>query len=252
MRISAAMSSDGARLTAAAAILAASATLGMVVAGAADGARAQRVGASLSAKPSCPEKKGANTDPKKACRAEGSVTAFVTKAGDQTMPTRVRADGKIVAWSVKMSRPAKRERAYFGSHFKNKSLGEAPSGRISILKKSKQKGKPAYKLVRKSPSVDLSDAYGSEPLITLDSPLRIKKGEIVAYTMPTWTPSLALGLSRKKYKWRASRKTGQCKAPKDIFNGHPQEKIGSKRRYGCLYDAALPLYSAYFVKSGGK
>ena len=66
-----------------------------------------------------------------------------------------------------------------------------------------------YKLLRQSPVVNLSGDLGRKLIFTLDKPLRIRKGEVVALTVPTWASNFAGHISRHK-DWRASRSRRNC------------------------------------------
>ena len=102
---------------------------------------------------------------------------------------RAPKTGKLVAWAVKLGKPNKTERNTFGSpdFFGNKQYGKEPTARIGVLV-PKKKGN--YKLVRQSPTVQLGQATGEMHYITLNTPLKIKKGQILALTTPTWVPAL--------------------------------------------------------------
>jgi len=96
----------------------------------------------------------------------------------------------------------------------------------------------------------LSSALGRKEVFTLDKPLRIRKGQVVALTVPTWASNFATeNVSSSDNQWRASRKQGQCNTS-NISNAKkstPQQKVGSVRHYSCDYNAARILYWAYYV-----
>jgi hypothetical protein len=94
--------------------------------------------------------------------------------------------------------------------------------------------------------VELSDDLGTKPLYTLDDPIPIKEGDIVALTVPTWVPNFAVDLSNKNV-WRASREKGACEDSNDIKKGQPHQKVGKERAYGCTYRQARILYTANYV-----
>lgn len=200
--------------------------------------------------PACPNKK----HPKR-CLGIGRVTGFMKVADGKKNPFRVPRDGKLVAWAVDASRPTKEQKNVFGELFENKKFGKKPTGRIAVLKHT---GKLSYKLLRQSPTVDLSSVLGQKTIITLKKPLTVRKGNLVAFTSPTWTPNFQQRhLSDKDDRWRASRKRSNC-SPKGnpptsrqihrfARNSHPQQKVGSTRDYECLYTHGRILYWAYYV-----
>jgi hypothetical protein len=187
------------------------------------------------------------------CEGVGSVTGFPLVAGGEKRPMNASQNGKLVAWAIDLSRPNKSQRNFFGDLFKSDKLGKKPTARIAVIK---HKQHADYKLLRQSPVVNLSGALGRRQVFTLDKPLRIRKGQIVALTVPTWASNFASHISRDKNRWRASRSPHNC-APKtsDIDavkqfarRSRPQQKIGSERGYGCDYTSARLLYWAYYVR----
>jgi hypothetical protein len=184
----------------------------------------------------------------KSCAAIGKVTGFMTKADGKKRPFRIAEDGTIVAWAIDLGRPSKSDRNFFGDLFHKKKFGTHASGGIGILKR---KDDHHYKLVKTSPMVDLQQSLGRKEIITLDKPLRVKKGQVVALTVPTWASAFAVNLNTDKNAWRASRKPSRCNVGRKHLNNvkasRPQKKPRSIRKYGCVYTGTRLLYWAYFV-----
>jgi hypothetical protein len=182
--------------------------------------------------------------PKTPCSAIGSVTGFQRVADGKKRPFNVHKDGKIVAWALDLSKPSKKQRTFFGTFYKSDKFGMTPTARLAVIK---HKGKRKYKLLRQSPVVKLRGALGQKEIFTLDKPLRIRQGEIVAISVPTWASAFATSLSGGGNQWRASRGKGKCNSESDIKAGRPQQRIDSIRNYGCDYKTARLLYWAYYV-----
>lgn len=215
---------------------------GLLLGGApsADAAKAKTVGQTKKApKPSCPG------DP---CEAIGSVTGFQQRADGKKGLFKLGADGHLVAWSVKLSKPDKSQRKFFGDFYRNESFGAKPSARLAVLK---PKGKGQFKLKKDSPAVALGSELGGKPIFTLRKPMKAKKGDVVALTIPTWLSNFAVERSRRDV-WRASRSPDKCTGTDDIKDSRTHTKNRSTRKYGCRYSTARILYWAYFVKSGKK
>jgi hypothetical protein len=194
--------------------------------------------------PACP--KDTASDP---CSAVGRVTAFMRIADGERFPFKARRNGKIVAYALDLSRPNKKQRTFFGKVFKSHRFGKAPTARLAVIKQNPHK-RQKYKLLRQSPTVNLSGALGRKELFTLDKPLRIRKGQTVALTVPTWVSNFGLkNVSSAGNQWRASRRKGECNTSKIPIakKSKPQQKVGSSRRYDCDYTAARLLYWAYYV-----
>ena len=119
-----------------------------------------------------------------------------------------------------------------------------PTARIAVIKR---RDKRNYKLKSQSPSSGLHPPWHRQTF-TLTRPLKIRKGEFLALTIPTWAPSFAIGLGAQQ-PLAPSRVAGQCGTtdPNQIKNGKPQQKVGSSRQYGCDYNGARLLYWAYYV-----
>jgi hypothetical protein len=201
------------------------------------------LGAAAPATPSCPA----------TCQAVGKTTGFQTTITGSANPFVVPFRGSIVAWSIKTGAPSTKPNPNNNNQsdmeFFNKTFGGSPKARIAVLKpiqKKIKKGKPIYKLKKQSPVEELSDLLGQTITFTLDVPLRVKPGQIVALSVPTWAPAFAVNQSANT-KWQASRKKGKCKNTDEILAGTPQEGLGSLRSYGCVYKTARLLYSATVV-----
>jgi hypothetical protein len=203
-------------------------------------------------KASCPNVKA----PTK-CNVIGRVTGFMTRADGKKQPFRVKQDGKLVAWAVDLGKPTNKhklgELKFFGALFQNKQYGNQPTGRIAVLKHRK---KLRYKLRRQSPTVELGSAMGRKEIFTLNKPLTVRKGDLVAFSSPTWTPNFTnVGVSASGNKWRASRKKDNCE-PKGTTdkakrrfarNSHAHQKVGSTHNYECLYSGGRIVYWAYLA-----
>jgi hypothetical protein len=68
----------------------------------------------------------------------------------------------------------------------------------------------------------------------------VKKHDVIALTVPTWAPALALGFGHET-SWRASRPRTQCSSTSSLS---AQTQIGSSVQYYCLYQTARLTYSA--------
>ena len=190
-------------------------------------------GTQSTPRPACP------TSP---CEAVGSVTGFQSRIGTMSRPFVVPYDGRIVAWSLTLSRPKSSQQSFFDDFYDS-----PPEARLSVLRQVPDKSPPRYRLLRHSPTMVLSPYLGSTIMFALDQPLLAKKGNVVALTIPTWAPAFAVGLADDS-GWRASRKSGKCTRTADIKESRPQQKIGSNKQYGCFYKTARLLYTASVVK----
>ena len=192
------------------------------------------LGAAAPANPSCPD----------SCQAIGKTTGFQNTIGKTKSPFAAPFTGKIVAWSIKLSRPSTKQVEFFEDFFEGTA-----QARVSVLKPIMKKikaGKPVYKLKGQTPLEQLGPFFGTTTTFALQDPLKVKEGQIVALTVPTWAPAFAVGLGGDT-AWQASRKHTKCNKATDIQAGRAQQGLGSDRAYGCVYKTARLLYSATVV-----
>jgi hypothetical protein len=180
--------------------------------------------------------------PDSPCEAIGSVTGFQTAAGGVSQPFKAPFDGKVVAWGLSLSRPNANQREFFNDFYQ-----PPPQAQIGVLRRIPNKNPPQFKLVRKSPVVNLSPYLGSQVEFALEHPLTVLEDQVVALSIPTWAPAFAVGIGGDN-TWRASRKRGECTRTQDIQASRPQVRVDSDRQYGCFYTTARLLYTATVVQ----
>jgi hypothetical protein len=192
------------------------------------------LGAAAPATPSCPD----------ACQAIGKTTGFQTTIGKTKHPFEAPFAGRVVAWSIKLSQPTTKPMEFFEDFF-----GGPPQARLSVLKPIMKKikaGNPVYELKAQSPVEELNSFLGTTTTFALQAPLKVKKGHIVALTVPTWAPAFAVGQGGNT-AWQASRQRTKCNKAADIKAGTAQQALNKGRSYGCTYKTARLLYSATIV-----
>jgi len=187
--------------------------------------------------PSCP------TSP---CLAVSRTTGYQVKVADQRGAFTVPQDGKIVAWSISLGKPTAAQTSFF-----NKGFGGAASARLTVVRTSK---KLFARTITQSPVQPLAPYFGQIVQFPLGTTLNVKKGDVIALTVPTWAPALT-PLMTDHSAWRASRPKGKCE---DTGTQTAQMALNLFTQYRCLYKARL-TYSATLVtrpvptpKSGGK
>ncbi len=175
--------------------------------------------------------------PSNPCQAVSRTTGYQAKVGADRGIFAAPADGKIVAWSITLGKPGPQQVDFFRKNYG----GDARAG-ISILK-------PGTKLFARvtgqSPLKALEPYFGQTVQFPLGRSLNVKKGYLVALTVPTWAPALALGAANDT-SWRASRARGRCAAT-DVQTAQLQRK--ALAQYRCLYRTARLTYSATLVTS---
>ena len=181
--------------------------------------------------PSCPDLP---------CQAIGSVTGFQVNNGQTNLPFLVHSDGTIKAWTLTLAQPTNSQRTFFNGFF-----GTPPQARLAILRRVPGTNPPRYALQRQGSVKVLSPYLGQT--VKFSANLKVEKGDIVGLTVPTWAPAFSQDLAVNNV-WRASREPGTCKNATDIRQGEPQEKVGRRATYGCVYTTARLLYTATLVE----
>lgn len=198
--------------------------------------------------PSCPGKtvKDVAITP---CRVEGHITGFQALADGVAKPDMAPFDGKIIAWSITLSQPSAVKSATTTDEvgFFDEFLGRPSEARIGVLRPLGGSGPPRYRLVRQSPVEVLNPYFGGTVIFALEHPLAVRRGQTVALTVPTWAPMFAFNVAAND-TWRGSRLPGHCTSKEDIQKGHPQQRPGGRKAYGCYYSNARLLYTATLVK----
>ena len=177
--------------------------------------------------------------PASPCLAVSRTTGFQVKVATNTTLTNIPKAGSIVAWTINLGKPNATQIKFF-----NANEGGAAEAGIAILAPQK-KPNLTYKLIASSPTVKLEKYFGKTVQFPLERSIAVKKGYIVALTVPTWAPALALGFG-KDTSWRASREKKQCAS---TSSQSTQTSIGGEVQYFCLYQTARLTYSATLVST---
>jgi hypothetical protein len=173
------------------------------------------------------------TCPSSPCLAVSRTTGYQVKVGSKRGLFTVPADGRIVAWSVTLGNPNAKQISFF-----DKGYGAASAG-ISVLRQ----GKRLYsRVVGASPIEKLQPYFGQTVQFPLATSIAVKKGHVVALTVPTWAPALTQLLDDGS-SWRASRAKDACD---DTDTQTAQTRVRALTQYRCLYRARL-TYGATLI-----
>ena len=140
------------------------------------------------------------------CIVEGKVTGYqvLRKGSPRKRGWVVPWTGKIVSWSVSLSRPTKGVVTQGGTEhpaqlpFFNDLFGSPASARIAVLRQvdKKSSGPPKWKMVRQSPVQILNPYFGRTVHFSLARPLNVIRNQMVALTIPTWAGPLVRSAKR--------------------------------------------------------
>ena len=180
--------------------------------------------------PSCP------TSP---CLAVSRTTGYQARVGAYRNFLAVPRSGTIVAWTITLGKPNASQIKFF-----NGNEGGASQAGIAVLR-LQPKPNLTYKLVAQSAPVMLEPYFGKTAQFALETTIPVKKHDLVALSVPTWAPALALGFGHET-SWRASRPRKQCTSTNSLST---QTLIGSSVQYYCLYQTARLTYSATLIST---
>ena len=173
------------------------------------------------------------------CLAVSRTTGFQVKVGASYGPLAAPRKGSVVAWTIMLGKPNATQVKFFNAN----EGGEAEAG-IAIVRPVR-KPNLTYRLVALSPTVKLTPYFGKTAQFPLETTIAIRKGDVIALSVPTWAPALALGFG-KETSWRASRPRKQCASTSSLST---QTAIGSAVQYFCLYQTARLTYSATLIST---
>ena len=173
--------------------------------------------------------------PSSPCLAVSRTTGYQAKVGTERGLFVAPQDGKIVAWSITLGKPGPRQIKFF-----DENLGGESAARITILRPGK---KLFSRVTGQGPPQQLAPYFGTTVQFPLGRALNVRKGYLVALTVPTWAPALAVGLGNDS-SWRASRGRGKCD---DTAAQTAQLRDNQLAQYFCLYRTARLTYSATLI-----
>jgi hypothetical protein len=188
-------------------------------------------GAAPASPPSCPAKP---------CLAVSRTTGYQAKVGPTRSVMTIPKTGRIVAWTIALGNPGAQQTKFF-----DQRLGGESEAQITIIN---PRSKLRSRVVGQGDPQKLQPYFGSAPQFALAASIRVRKGWVVALTVPTWAPALAVGLGADT-SWRASRGRGKCE---DTSLQTAQLAPTQLAQYFCLYRTARLTYSATLIADPAK
>lgn len=190
---------------------------------------------STPAKPGCPETS--------TCLAVTKTTAYQARVGDSVNPFVAPSDGRIIAFTLSLGDPTSKQIGLFEQRF-----GGTAQVRVTVLDLVRSRAL-TRRVVAQSGVFKPTPYFGTTSQFALDATLPVKKGQVVALTVPTWLPILATDVA-KDNQWRASRRAGHCGTdtdPSPFFQQTAMQKVGQTSNIGCTYSTARLTYSVTMI-----
>jgi len=172
------------------------------------------------------------------CLAITRTTGYGAKVANRRNVYVAKRDGRLVAWSVTLGAPTAKQIEFFDSTY-----GAGAQARITVMRPGKSL---RFRVTGQSPVEKLTPYFGKTVQFALKQTLTVKKGYVIALTVPTWAPAMASGLDKSQEMWRAARSADKCT---DYQGQTAQQTLGGLAQYRCLYRGEQLLYSALIVST---
>ena len=150
--------------------------------------------------------------PRQPCLAVSRTTGFQVKVATANNLVSAPRAGTVVAWTITLGNPNAAQIKFFEAN----EGGPSEAG-IAILA-PQNKPNLTYKLVAQSPLVKLQPYFGKTAQFPLETTIPVKKGYVVALTVPSWAPALALGFGRRHL---VARQPPQGRLQEHQLSDHP-------------------------------
>jgi hypothetical protein len=170
------------------------------------------------------------------CFVVTRTTALQVRTGTLRYPTTAPRSGRIVAFTLQLGSLSDRQ-----IHFFNSTYGGTSRIQLTVLRPQARPAR-SYEVVATTGIFKIQPFFGTTVQFPLKTSLAARKGDIVALTVPTWAPILAVNLPQED-GWRASR-ADSCT---DLLTQTAQTTIGNATQYKCLYQTARVTYTATLV-----
>src|SRR4051795_4656128 len=122
--------------------------------------------------------------PARPCLAVSRTTGYQAKVGTTRGLMTVPKAGRIVAWTIALGNPGAQQTAFF-----NQRLGGESEAQLTIIDPRR---KLRSRVIAQGEPKKLAPYFGSTVQFALKTSVRVRKGQVVALTVPTWAPALAV------------------------------------------------------------
>jgi len=174
------------------------------------------------------------------CLAVTRTTGFQATAGTARSAFVSAGTGRVVAFTLRLGRPSASQIGFF-----DRQGGGPARVRVAVLRPAGTRaGTPSYVLNAQSDEFRVQPYFGQTVQIPLYTSLLVRRSYVVALTVPTWAPVLAVSGLSNSFAWRSSR-VAPCSTNPE--RQPPHNEPGSIKAYFCLYRPAALTYSATIV-----
>jgi hypothetical protein len=186
---------------------------------------------------------GTPSCPSSPCLAVSRTTGFQLSYAAVRNPFVAPRRGRLVAFTIRLGKPSARQISFF-----NEQSGGKSQVRIAVLRPvtSRVRGQILYKLNAQSEPFMVERYFGQTVQFPLYTTLLVRRGDVIALSVPTWAPALAVSGLNNTFSWRASRVKPCSDNPE---RQPPHTTAGTTRQYFCTYRPARLTYSATLIST---
>jgi len=186
------------------------------------------------------------------------VTAYETLGDGVANPDTIKQSGVISSFTLGLTGTNLITPAILAA--KDQAYGGPPEAQLTALIPTGTAASPSYRVVAQSEIVKLRSELGQVAEFPLTTPLPVVRGEVLALTIPTWAPVLAIEQTPTQFAYAQSRaksfetvkvatKTGtkterasSCSTSSTV--NLAQIVVGELSNYTCTYPGSRIEYSA--------
>jgi hypothetical protein len=186
------------------------------------------------------------------------VTAYETLSDGVASPDTIKQSGVISSFTLGLTGTTLITPAIYAS--KVTAFGGPPEAQLTALVPTGTAASPSYRVVAQSEVVKLKSEFGQVAEFPLTTPLPVVRGEVLALTIPTWAPVLAIEQTPTQFSYSQSRAKSMVTTKVATKTGTKIEKVsscntsstvnlaqvvvGELSNYTCDYPGARIEYSA--------
>jgi hypothetical protein len=170
------------------------------------------------------------------CFVVTRTTALQVRSGATKYPTTAPRNGRVVAFTLQLGNLNDRQISFF-----NSTYGGTSRVQVTVLR---PRPKRFYEVVAQTGIFRIQPYFGTTVTFPLKTTLPVRRGDVIALSVPTWAPVLAVNLPREN-GWRASRRSS-CN---DLLTQTAQTTLGAEAQYKCLYQTARVTYTATLIET---
>ena len=186
---------------------------------------------------------GTPSCPSSPCLAITRTTGFQLINGGRRNPFVSPRAGRITSFTVRLGKPTAAQIRFF-----DEQSGGKAQARIAILRpeRAQRPGQIRYRLNAQSDPFMLEKYFGTTVQFPLYTSLLVRRNWVVALSITTWAPALAVNGLDNTFAWRSSRVKPCSENPE---RQPPHTTAGTTREYFCTYRPARLTYSATLVST---